>query len=138
MGDNLFEETRRAVEKHEPSLKLKRSMLTRDTMCSASGVMFHVAPSVRCCENRCNTKTDHNRTVVDDAVCSPSTLSQEDGSIILFTDKRDVTREVSMHCNICHRIVFALEDSPVELHNGSDRCCWSHTFISVYVCRLAW
>ena len=52
--------------------------------------------------------------MVDNAACTPSTLSPEDGSIILFTGMRDVTREVSMHCNICHRTVFVLEDSPGE------------------------
>ena len=101
----------RAGRAHEPSLKLKSYMLTRCTMCS--------------------------RTVVDDVACTQSTLSQEDGSTILYIGMRDVTREVSMHCNICHRTVFVLEDSPAVLQNRSDRWYCSHTFISVYVCVWA-
>ena len=75
----------------ESPLKLKSSMSTRCTMCSASGVMFPIAPSVGWCGNYGDTTTDGNTIAGDEAACTPSTQSQEDGSSILYTGMRDVT-----------------------------------------------
>jgi len=56
-------------------------------------------------ESGMSTTVDDSTTTVDDAACSPSTLSREDGSTTLYDCVTDVTSEVSLHWTIDSSVV---------------------------------